>query len=331
MLSEVTGCPPNEFLTCHSNVRRNLGTKFSPDGKWLGGGTRDGSVLVWNVASRKIAFTTPPKEELQQGFRGSGSYVADYFAFAPDGQHLVIAGSWTIEIWDVQRQETVKTWTNPEARDPAHLNYSRYTALCFTRDGRYLVGARFGGGLFVWDWQGANTSFEPRSTAEYGTRSFDVTADGMLAVAGSRAGYRLYTLPDLDVVSASEDSPHGGIDVDPSPDGSRLAFCVNDVSIFNLKTQTMEARLPHSTYVEHVAWHPDGTRIAASDTYATTKLWDVETRKVLATFRGSISTFSPDGTILAVGSQGSQFIGDTRKIGRVTLHHAPTLNEIDRP
>jgi hypothetical protein len=63
---------------------------------------------------------------------------------------------------------------------------------------------------------------------------------------------------------------------------------------------------------------------------ATTKLWDVETEQVVATFRGTVAEFSPDGTILAVGGQGSKYIGDEKLVGRVTLHYAPPLEEIDR-
>ena len=49
----------------------------------------------------------------------------------------------------------------------------------------------------------------------------------------------------------------------------------------------------------------------------------------MTTFRGSVAEFSPDGTYLAVGGQGSKFIGDEEHVGRVTLHYAPTLEEID--
>ena len=74
----------------------------------------------------------------------------------------------------------------------------------------------------------------------------------------------------------------------------------------------------------------DGTRLAASDRSATTKLWDIESEQLVATYRGTVAEFSPDGTILAVGGQGSVFIGDEKLVGRVTLHYAPTLAEIDR-
>jgi hypothetical protein len=50
----------------------------------------------------------------------------------------------------------------------------------------------------------------------------------------------------------------------------------------------------------------------------------------VATFRGSISAFSPDGSILAVGGQGSKFTGDTKHINRVTLYYAPPLAKIDQ-
>jgi primase-polymerase (primpol)-like protein len=48
---------------------------------------------------------------------------------------------------------------------------------------------------------------------------------------------------------------------------------------------------------------------------ATTKLWDVETEQVVATFRGTVAEFSPDGTILAVGGQGRIPLGGVLCVG----------------
>ena len=78
-----------------------------------------------------------------------------------------------------------------------------------------------------------------------------------------------------------------------------------------------------------VSWSEDGRRLAASDFSSTTKLWDIETQQTVATFRGTVAEFSHDGTILAVGGQGSQYIGDETFVGRATLHYAPPLKEID--
>jgi hypothetical protein len=60
-----------------------------------------------------------------------------------------------------------------------------------------------------------------------------------------------------------------------------------------------------------------------------TRVWDVATEQAVATFPGGVSAFSPDGTILATGQQGSEFL-ETEKAGRVTLYYAPLIKEIDR-
>ena len=74
----------------------------------------------------------------------------------------------------------------------------------------------------------------------------------------------------------------------------------------------------------------DCSRLAVSDPSATVNLWDVETAQVVATYRGKVAAFSPDGTVLAVGCPASKYIGDEKLVGRVTLHYAPSLKEIDR-
>ena len=101
------------------------------------------------------------------------------------------------------------------------------------------------------------------------------------------------------------------------------------VAIWDTSTWEHKLSLPHAQPPEHITWLPDSSRLASSDVLASTKLWDTETGQVVATFRGTVAEFSPDGTLLAVGGQGSKYIGDEALTGRVTLHYAPPLREIE--
>ena len=79
---------------------------------------------------------------------------------------------------------------------------------------------------------------------------------------------------------------------------------------FNLREVSIgrhSATLRHTQYVHSVAFSPNGTTLASGLEDGMVKLWDVVTRRNIATLEGYTGTvysvaFSPDGTILASGA-----------------------------
>lgn len=66
--------------------------------------------------------------------------------------------------------------------------------------------------------------------------------------------------------------------------------------------------------VNAVALSPDGKTLAAGDGSGAVELWDMETKRVIASLRGGMANvlalqFSPDGTLLAAGGEGASPYG----------------------
>ena len=95
-------------------------------------------------------------------------------------------------------------------------------------------------------------------------------------------------------------------DVKYSPDGALIAVASQiGIWIYDAQTyQEIDLLTEHSESVEGVAFSPDGQTLAGANRGGTVKLWDVDTKQLKATFKGSGKwlmsvTFSAGGQTLA--------------------------------
>ena len=97
-----------------------------------------------------------------------------------------------------------------------------------------------------------------------------------------------------------------------SPDGTTLAFGGGfswiNIELLDVATLTNIATLEgHTSNVLSIAYSPDGATLASGSYDSTIRLWNVATRRNIATFNGEGDiqsvAFSPDGTILASSAE----------------------------
>jgi WD40 repeat protein len=123
---------------------------FSPDGRLLATGGRDGAVRLWDVAARRMV-TAP--------LRGHTADVTRV-AFSPDGSTLASASfDRTVRLWSVSRRRLIGA--------PLRGYIAAINVLAFSPDGTNLVGST-GITARLWDsvlWIGDQRTQHARACA----------------------------------------------------------------------------------------------------------------------------------------------------------------------
>lgn len=220
---------------------------FSPDGRWLASGDRDGRVVRWDLAQ------DPPRSSI---VTEDAHNVVFGLAFSPDGRWLVSGGfDSQVIFWDGdgRRQQTL--------RAPADVY-----RLAFSPDGRRLVAGVEDGSIVIWDMQDAATNGRVFATHLPGS-------EGMTTIAFSAGGASLLS-SDLattmmwDVESGNRITPvyQGGFAA-VSADGRLAALDVDgQIAFLDLSTGRLYGqRLGEpDAFVRGIALSPDGFLMAVA-------------------------------------------------------------------
>jgi WD40 repeat protein len=297
----------NILIIGDENRPRDTVLAFTPNGKRLATGNKDGSISIWDLANRKELIT----------IYGHSNPVAA-MSFNPNGTLLATAGGGNVvKIWDPESGEQRVTLTG-------HINEVR--AIDFSPSGSLLATGGFDHLVKIWDVEASldnrtgkelltlvghqllvtNLDFSPDEThlasvSEDGTlRIWDITpgsnSEGGLMINGEGPG------PSFSV-SLSLDS-----------DGARLAAANSDhePKIWDTTTgQLLRALSGHNDRVEVIEFNPDGEYVVTASHDKTIKIWDAASGKNLSTISdikcGYVDiafcdlTISHDGQFLAIG------------------------------
>jgi eukaryotic-like serine/threonine-protein kinase len=149
---------------------------FSPDGRWIAGGMRDGGVGVWDVAGGMGTTVARAHEDTVRAV-----------TFSPDGKWLATAAyDRTAKLWETGSLRALRTM---RGHDEALF------ALAFAPDGRQLATGSFDHSAKCWDLS-AEVEFAPAQNMACQTEK-GLLAGNMgntVAVWDLKTGHRLHTL-----------------------------------------------------------------------------------------------------------------------------------------
>lgn len=274
---------------------RIAGLIFSPDSKTLASSGLD--VILWDVDTGRVRRHLPVAAK---GHWGSGLH------FSADGKTLTVAGlNDEMSVWDAASGRRLRTVALPKLRWPV-------MSICFSPDGKILAEVEM--------------ELDRVSLVDV------ATGKELKRVGGHRAGvYGLAFSPDSSILALGTLGPsvqlwdvtngklirgidhHGRQFVHAlafSPDGKTIASGSSNVIILSDVASGKElGRLEMKMYpAASLAFTPDGkTLLSVGDGRGEVNAWDVQTRKLRATWPGRFGSgqlaLSPNGKIVALGTE----------------------------
>ena len=279
-----------------------LSVAFSPDGKFLATGHKNGEVRLWEVADPKqIAI-----------YRGHSNSVWSV-AISPDGK-ILASGSddHTIKLWDIHSGDCLRTLQG-------HSN--SVWSVAINPDGNMLASGSDDHTIKLWDIHNGHC-LQTLSGHSNSVWSVAISPDGKTLVSGSADNtIKLWDLHSGDCLQTLSGHSNWVSSVAISPDGKILASGSDDntIKLWDLRSgDCLQTLLEHGNSVLSVAISPDGKTLASGTAEKTIKIWDFRSGQCLQTLPGHSHwvrsvAFSPQGNILASGSEDQTIkLWDTR-------------------
>ena len=251
---------------------------ISHDGRTLADARDDGTIALWEVATRRRLGRLP-----------TGDHKAVHaVAFSPDGTRLASGGdNGTVRLWDVPTRRPIG---HPlRQHDAGAVNGVAFspdgtTLASGANEGPYSTGNGTSATLQFWDVATGRAQGAALKTGTAEVDALGISADGKFLATGSDDTLQLWdptTGRKLGPPLASHTDSISAVAF--SPDGRTLASsgANGTVRLWDVRAQrALGAPLEgHDNYVNSVAFSPDGSTLASGSDDATVRLWSVATHR----------------------------------------------------
>jgi WD40 repeat protein len=301
--------PISQVLREHTEAVNRV--VFSSDGKILASASNDGTIILWDAATRKPLG--PP-------LRGYGGVISD-LAFTSDGKILASdSGNGIVLLWDVS--EALHTSGDVDHAAPRELrgNIKYVSTIAFSPDGKILASGGDDSTIILWDVPTGQPIGRPLKGHTDWAETIAFSPDGKILASGSSdTNLMLWNVATGQSVKQLMNEYHGAVEsVVFSPDGKLLASGQGDgvIILWDAKNwqQVGQPLSEHTSFVKSVAFSPDGKVLASGSGDNSIILWDAPTGQPIgqplaghAAYVTSVA-FSPDGKILASSSFDSTIV-----------------------
>jgi WD40 repeat protein len=283
--------PPSEVAATFKGHRNTITClAFSPDGKTLASGSKDGNVILWEVATGKARVTLPGHKDM-----------ATAVAFSPNGKALASAShDSAINLWDADTGQRLSTLRG---------HHRDVRGLTFSPDGKLLASVGVDKDVRLWDWAAGTLS---RVLTGHGAEVNCVrfSPDGKtLATGGWDRTIRLWALATGKCQRVL--GGHTGFvrDLAFAENAKALLSSGKDGVIRTWDVASGQARAhlgKQDGLIRSLALSPDGKLLASAGRDGKLNLWDMGSGKVLAAMDEGVLgfqvvAFQPGGKVLATG------------------------------
>jgi YD repeat-containing protein len=269
------------LATLDAHKGRVLSVAFAPGGKLLASGSFDGTVKLWDVAERKVKFNLEQGEVF--GIRPAVPRRASTVAFSPNGKMLGAVTSDVAKLWDATTGRPLATLSIPGigGGSPGDDSFGgdkeqedAWSSAAFTSNGKFFAtswsGSRFDRApVKLWD----TATHRPRDLLQSRLVKFVLMPGTPFAASDTRLAdhVRTFAFSARLVATCGWQVPYTGKE----------------------KTGEDIARV-------EMEWH--------KNIEYTVKLWDSVKGTAITRMKGHTAmcraaTFSPDGSLLATGSE----------------------------